>query len=67
MYLNIRKAGTHVIRGATIITNAGSVVASGIVECSASEVVVVRLELGTQQNLSTSAGHTFFCGFKLIT
>ena len=67
MFLNIRKAGTHVIRGVTIQSHAGSVVASGIVECSANDVVLVRLEMGTQQNLSTSAGHTFFCGFKLIT
>ena len=67
MYLNIRKAGTHVIRGTSFNANAGSVSANGIVECSANEVVVVRLENGTQQNLSTSSGHTFFGGFKLIT
>ena len=67
MFLNIRKAGTHVIRGNAIQTNAGSVTASGIVECTAGQVVLVRVEMGTQQNLSTSAGHTFFCGFKLIT
>ena len=66
MYLNIRKAGTHVIRGTTFNSNAGSVSANGIVNCTANEVVVVRLENGTQQNLSTSAGHTFFGGFKLI-
>ena len=67
MYLNIRKAGYHVIRGTTFNANAGSVSANGIVECSAGQVVVVRLENGNQQNLSTASGHTFFGGFKLIT
>jgi hypothetical protein len=66
MYLNIRKAGTHVIRGTSFNANAGSASANGIVNCTANEVVVVRLENGTQQNMSTSAGHTFFGGFKLI-